>query len=237
MMWLCASFMLLAAAARQVSRAVPISTSGSRISSSLPIAAKLTSSDTVAPVARLALALNESRISSIETMPSSAAAAILPLTSAPREAGVASSGSSDCRSRSPAVVSMARCEPPMKAKMVRIIGSRMVMNMPLLASGVARSRVPVFNGAATIGLIPRASRRSEPTVCPYWFSASRTRAAGTSALRRVVSVTISSLAGLPARQSAGKSGAITSATSSCCARMRASMSAGAALALMPLPAR
>jgi hypothetical protein len=40
---------------------------------------------------------------------------ILPLMIAPRDAGVASSGSSDCRSRSPAVASIATCMPPMNA--------------------------------------------------------------------------------------------------------------------------
>ncbi|MNN86844.1 hypothetical protein D3C81_2043120 [compost metagenome] len=87
---------------------MPITTSGSRITKSLPIAAKLTSSERAAPLPMLALSLNDNRISSIDARPSTTAASILPLTSALRDAGVASSGSSDCRSRSPAVVSITR---------------------------------------------------------------------------------------------------------------------------------
>jgi hypothetical protein len=48
-----------------------------------------------------------------------AVARILPLMIASRETGVASSGSSDCRSRSPAVASMASCMPPTKASSSR----------------------------------------------------------------------------------------------------------------------
>ena len=118
------------------------------------------------PLTRVALSLNDNRISSIDSSPSSTAASILPPTSAPRATGVASSGSSDCRSRSPAVVSIAKWAPPMKAKMVRIIGSRMLMNELFFASGVAMSRMPTCSGAATPGLIPRISSRIAPTPLP-----------------------------------------------------------------------
>ena len=107
-MWLCASFMLREAAERNVSSVVPMNSIGSRMSSSLPIATKRTSSISAMPVDNCALSLNARRVSSSEVMPTSPAAAILPLTIAPRVAGVASSGSSDCRSRSPAVTSMIR---------------------------------------------------------------------------------------------------------------------------------
>ena len=165
-MWLCASFMLLAPAARQVSSAVPISTSGSSTSSSLPIAMNLTSSELPTPRPMLALNLNDSRISRIAVNPTRVDASILPLTRAPRGAGVASSGSSDCRSRSPAVVSMTRCEPPMKADIISRIGRMTDSRMPRLASAVARSRVPTLTGMATAGLTPRAISRSAPTCWP-----------------------------------------------------------------------
>ena len=166
MMWLCASFMLLAPAASAVISAEPISTSGNRVSSSLPMARKLTSICRPMPLTRLAVSLNDSRISSIDSRPSSTAASILPPTSAARGTGVASSGSSDCRSRSPAVVSIARWAPPMKAKMVRISGSSIAMNELRLASAVARSRVPTLSGAAMPGSMPRTSRRRLPTALP-----------------------------------------------------------------------
>ena len=54
------------------------------------------------------LSLNATRISSRLSMPKAQAARILPLMIALRAAGVASSGSSDCRSRSPAVTSITR---------------------------------------------------------------------------------------------------------------------------------
>ncbi|MCY1440943.1 hypothetical protein D9M71_572370 [compost metagenome] len=61
-----------------------------------------------APVDSCALSLNAASVSSSDTTPTTQAAAILPLTIALRRAGVASNGSSDCRSRSPAVVSITR---------------------------------------------------------------------------------------------------------------------------------
>ena len=86
------------------------------------------------PLASDADVLKDTRISSIDSRPKDTAASILPPTNAARDAGVASSGSRDCRSRSPAVVSIAKCAPPMKAKMVRIIGSSTLMNWLFLAS-------------------------------------------------------------------------------------------------------
>ncbi len=108
-MWLCASFMLLAAAARKVSSEVPISSIGSITSSICTIAMMfMLSWRPMLPGAICALTLNAARVNSSDAKPTMQAAAILPLTMALRDPGVASSGSSDCRSRSPAVVSITR---------------------------------------------------------------------------------------------------------------------------------
>ena len=230
--------MLLAPAATKVIRPVPMTTSGSRINSSLAIAGRLTSSIRPMPVAIAALPFSASRISSSEAMPIITDASILPLTMAPRAAGVASNGSSDCRSRSPAVVSIARWMPPRNAEINSRIGSIADSMMPRLASGVARSRVPTPTGTPTTGLIPRASMRNAPRVCEYCLRVPSTRATGTSALRRVESVTSSTLAGTPECQSFAKSGSMTRPTSSFWLRTACSTSATLALrALIPWLAR
>ena len=162
-MWLCASFRLLAAAARKVSSAVPISSIGSSTNSIWPIASSDMSRVRAMPVANCALSLIASSDSSRVHSPSRHAAAILPLTMAPREAGVASSGSSDCRSRSPAVASSTSAAPPRKAVMIRKYGSITDSISPRWASGVATSRVPTLTGCATEASMPRASRRNAPT--------------------------------------------------------------------------
>ena len=107
-MWLCASFMLLADAARYVSSDVPMNSIGTRISSILPMARNDTFNCRPSVPANCALNLKASRVSSSVARPIMQAAAILPLTTALRGAGVASSGSSDWRSRSPAVASRIR---------------------------------------------------------------------------------------------------------------------------------
>jgi len=107
-MWLSASFMLLADAAGYVSSDVPMNSIGTRISSILPMARNDTFNCRPSVPANCALNLKASRVSSSVARPIMQAAAILPLTTALRGAGVASSGSSDWRSRSPAVASRIR---------------------------------------------------------------------------------------------------------------------------------
>ncbi len=162
-MWLCASFRLLAAAARKVSREVPTSSIGSSTNSILAIDSIDMSRVRAMPVANCALSLIASSDSSSDTSPSTQAAMILPVTIAPRAAGVASNGSSVCRSRSPAVASSTSAAPPRKAVMIRKYGSITDSIRPRLASGVDTSSVLVLTGCATAGSIPRASRRSAPT--------------------------------------------------------------------------
>ncbi len=99
-----------------VSNVVPMSTIGARIASSLAMARKDTSTPSNGPApANWKLSLKLSRMSSRLSMPKAHAAAILPLMMASRLAGVAKSGSSDWRSRSPAVTSITRYAPPRKA--------------------------------------------------------------------------------------------------------------------------
>ena len=128
--------------------------------------------------------------------------------------------------------------PPRNAEISSRIGSIADSMIPRLASGVARSRVPTPTGTPTIGLIPRASMRKAPSVCEYCWSVASTRLTGTSALRRVVSVTSSTLAGTPACQSLPKPGSMTRPTSSSWLRTACSTSATLALrAAMPWLAR
>ena len=75
-----------------------------------------------------------------------------------RATGLANSGSSDCRSRSPAVVSMARAMPPMKAPRMKKYGS--IENiMPPRACAVDWSRSAISSGRVIVGEMPRATRR------------------------------------------------------------------------------
>ena len=98
--------------------------------------------------------------------------------------------------------------------------------------------MPTPTGTATIGLIPRASIRSAPRVSLYCLRVASTRATGTSALRRVESVTSSTLAGAPECQSLAKPGSMTRPTSSTWLRTACSTSATLALrAAMPWLAR
>ena len=85
-----------------------------------------------------------------------------PAARAVRDTGLTSRGSSDWRSRSPAVVSMATLSPPMKAAMIRNIGS-MTKSRAADCAGVARSRSSTRTAWMTLGLTPRATRRSTAT--------------------------------------------------------------------------
>ena len=91
-----------------------------------------------------------------------AVAANFPATSAPREAGNVSSGSSDPRSRSPAVESTATCTPPS-----RQAKSRKYVNMPSSSTerpdGVDTSSESTAIGRATVGSTPRNCKRRTPT--------------------------------------------------------------------------
>jgi hypothetical protein len=125
----------------------------------------------------------------------------LALMIASRDAGVASSGSSDWRSRSPAVASIASCMPPMKASSSNRYGSSCCVRSKR-ASGVATSRVPTSNGRATAGWMPRAISLKVPTVSEYPSSSPRTRAiVAPLAIGRELSKITSTPAGRPARQS------------------------------------
>ena len=114
------------------------------------------------PGAQVARALNVTSISSSDARPSAQAAAILPLTTALRGAGVASSGSRDWRSRSPAVASRITAMPPRNADRISRYGNNIAASCPRLASADAMSRTPTLNGRTTPGSMPRASSRSVP---------------------------------------------------------------------------
>lgn len=110
-----------------------------------------------------ALNLKASKVSNSDTMPITQAAAILPLTIALRGAGVASKGSSDWRSRSPAVASRISEAPPRNDVITSSTGSSIAIICPRLASAVARSCAAISSGLPTCASMPRASRRSAPT--------------------------------------------------------------------------
>ena len=80
-----------------------------------------------------------------------------------RATGLISKGSIDWRSRSPAVVSIASGMPPMKAPRMKKYGSTPNM-FPLRLCGVDWSRLATTMGRATVGEIPRTTRRCAPTV-------------------------------------------------------------------------
>ncbi|MBW3551355.1 MAG: methyltransferase domain-containing protein [Proteobacteria bacterium] len=90
----------------------------------------------------------------------------LTMTIEPRVAGVASSGSSDWRSRSPAVASRIRYAPPRNEVRISRYGRMKDNSTPRLASTVATSRVPRLTGRVTAGSMPRAISRSMPTWLP-----------------------------------------------------------------------
>jgi len=145
---------------------VPISSIGSFFSSTCTIERMfMLSCRLTLPEANWALTLNATSVSSSDTNPTTQAAPILPLTMALREPGVASNGSSDCRSRSPAVVSITRYAPPMNEVRVSSTGSSIDSIMPRLASVLAMSWVAMSSGRATCASTPRAIRRRAPT-CP-----------------------------------------------------------------------
>ncbi len=89
-------------------------------------------------------------VTAIDSSENTAVARILALMIDSRATGVASSGSSDCRSRSPAVASIASCMPPMNASSSSRYGS-ICCDRSKRASGVATSRVPTCSGLATAG--------------------------------------------------------------------------------------
>ena len=68
---------------------------------------------------------NATRLSIMLTIANENVAPSFPSTICARVAGLASSGSSDCRSRSPAVVSIARYMPPRKAPNTRRYGRKL----------------------------------------------------------------------------------------------------------------
>ena len=96
---------------------------------------------------------------------------------AARSAGVASKGSRDCRSRSPAVTSITKYAPPMKLLKISKYG-RNASSMPRRDSGVATSRHATRTGCSTSGLIPRSRLRSAASVPLYCSMAPRTRSTG-----------------------------------------------------------
>ena len=98
-------------------------------------------------------------VSSEATRPNTHVASHLPAVSADRDTGLTSSGSSDRRSRSPAVVSIATLSPPTNAATIRNIGNP-ASNRAADCAGVARSSSSTRTAWTTPGWTPRAIRRS-----------------------------------------------------------------------------
>ena len=102
-------------------------------------------------------------------MPASAEAVTLPSASAPRGTGLTSSASSDPRSRSPAVASVASCIAPVNAASSTING---ITDSSLAARCcvVDTSTPSTFSGVAAAGLTPRPINRSAPISALYCCS-------------------------------------------------------------------
>ena len=111
----------------------------------------------------------------------STTASHLPVTIPARETGVTSSGSSDPRSLSPAVTSVARYSPPIN---VEIIRNSVSIIAPIFrrAEGSDMSILTMRVGRDTAGATPRAIRRRSPMVRLYDPITLRTCATATASL-------------------------------------------------------
>ena len=110
----------------------------------------------------------KTRLAMVRTTPAqekTTALSHLPSSSDIRETGLISRGSSDWRSRSPAVVSTARFMPVIKAAKIRYIGIKIIKWAARWRS-LAMSTVSTDMGCPSCGLMPRAMSRSRPIMRP-----------------------------------------------------------------------
>ena len=166
------------------------------------------------------------------TIAASVAAIHLPATNATRGAGFTSSGSSDPRSRSPAVESVAICMPPTKPATMMNIG----MNVRICAArccAVETSISSIASGRMAAGLTPRMMRRRLLISAAYCCKRSCTRCTDGRTSLRELSATSCSGAGRDDRNRSAKSSGTITTTASRCSRTAFSASAGPSTTCTP----
>ena len=142
-------------------------------------------------------------------MPTAATAPHLPSTSDTREAGVISSGSSDPRSRSPAVVSSAALSAPYSTAISTKNGS-MPVKRAARDCGLARSRSCTSTTSIVAGATPRNASRSVDCSLEKPRSSRVRRPTAAPARWLADDDTSSTSGGCPAASSASNSRPITS---------------------------